>query len=675
MDKISQCVGFFFWGIACVLLSISFVFAQDQVPSLESGKEEQVLFQQIPSVFGASKYEQKITEAPSYVTIVTREEIKKYGYRNLADVLRSVPGFYVSYDRTYHYAGIRGFSQPGDYNSRLLTLVDGHRINDGIYDQGPIGNDFPVDIDLMERIEIIRGPSSSLYGTNALFGTINVITRKGRNLKGGEISGEIGSHETYKGRATYGNRFSNGLEFLLSGSFYDSQGADHYYKEFDDPSTNNGTASGVDDEQYGKTLLTASFRDFTFQAAYASRDKTIPTASWETVFNDPANFAKDKHGYLDVRYEKILPNDWGVLARLYYDQYRYSESYQYDLAAPGNPPDLLLTKDFSKAEWWGQELQISKSLFGKHKIILGGEFRDNFTLDQMNYDESPYSLHLDDRRDSYNWALFFQGDFKILDNLVFNGGLRYDDYSTFGGTTSPRLALIYDPLERTTLKLIFGEAFRAPNAYELYYTDGGTTMKSNPSLEPEKIKTYELILERYLGDHLRMVFSGFYYDINNLITQTIDPADNLLTFGNLSQVKAKGVDMELEGKWPNGIEGRISYSYQKAQDKVTNELLVNSPTHLAKLNLNIPLIQERLFAGFEMQYVADKKTLTGAEAEDYWITNLTLFSTRLVKGCEVSASVYNLFDKDYGHPGSSEHRQDTIQQDGRVVRLQVTYSF
>src|SRR4030042_384257 len=167
------------------------------------------------SVYGASKYEQKLLEAPSSVTIINRNEIKKYGYRTLADILRSVRGFFVTNDRNYNYVGVRGFNRPGDYSTRILLLVDGHRLNDGLYDQAPIGTDFPVDVDLIDRVEIIRGPSSSIYGTNAFFAVINVITRKGGEVKGFELSGDAGSFNSYKGRLSYGNQWSEGPELLV----------------------------------------------------------------------------------------------------------------------------------------------------------------------------------------------------------------------------------------------------------------------------------------------------------------------------------------------------------------------------------------------------------------------------------------------------------------------------
>jgi len=199
---------------------------------------EELMKIEVDSVYGASGYEQKVTEAPAFITIITSDEIQRYGYRTLADVLRYVPGFYVSNDRNYSYIGVRGFNRPGDYNSRLLLLVDGHRVNDNVYDEAAIGTDFPIDIDLIERVEVIRGPNSSLYVASAFLGVINIVTKRVRDAKGLTTSGSGASYGTYSPRVTYGHQFESGLAMLLSGTYYDSHGHDSlYYKEFDSPST------------------------------------------------------------------------------------------------------------------------------------------------------------------------------------------------------------------------------------------------------------------------------------------------------------------------------------------------------------------------------------------------------------------------------------------------------
>src|SRR5439155_12007827 len=159
----------------------------------------------IPIVYAASKLEQKATEAPSSITVIGADEIKKYGHRTLADILRSVQGFHVSYDRNYAFLGARGVSL-GDFNSRILLLVDGHRVNNNLTDGAFIDTAFILDVDLIDRVEIIRGPGSVLYGNNAFFSVVNVITRQGKKLAGTEVSGEYGEFETFKGRATIGKQ-------------------------------------------------------------------------------------------------------------------------------------------------------------------------------------------------------------------------------------------------------------------------------------------------------------------------------------------------------------------------------------------------------------------------------------------------------------------------------------
>ncbi|HXR06656.1 MAG TPA: TonB-dependent receptor plug domain-containing protein, partial [Candidatus Acidoferrum sp.] len=171
----------------------------------------------VDTVYGASKHEQNVAEAPSSVTIITREEIQKAGYRTLADVLNSVPGLYTRYDRDYTELGIRGFNNPGEYNSDFLLLVDGHRMNVALTANAAIDRGFAVEVDLIERVEVIRGPGASLYGDNAFFGVINVITRRGGDIAGAEASVSGGSLGSYLGRFSYGEKLSNGVEMALSG--------------------------------------------------------------------------------------------------------------------------------------------------------------------------------------------------------------------------------------------------------------------------------------------------------------------------------------------------------------------------------------------------------------------------------------------------------------------------
>lgn len=157
-------------------------------------------------VYSASKFVQKVNDAPSIVSVVTAADIKTFGWRSLAEILNSMRGLYVSNDRKYLYLGARGFLRPGDYNTRFLLLIDGNSANDSVYDQAGLGSDFGLDVDLIERVEFVVGPGSSIHGANAFFGVINVITKRGRDMTGPQASVETGSYDAHKARASYGLR-------------------------------------------------------------------------------------------------------------------------------------------------------------------------------------------------------------------------------------------------------------------------------------------------------------------------------------------------------------------------------------------------------------------------------------------------------------------------------------
>jgi iron complex outermembrane receptor protein len=636
----------------------------------------------VATVTGASKYEQKVTEAPSSVSIITADEIRKYGHRTLADVLRSARGFYVTYDRAYSFVGVRGFNRPGDWDDRVLLLVDGHRMNENVYNGAFVGTEFPVDIDLIDRVEIIRGPGSSLYGSNAFFGVINVIMKQGRDLKGTEVSGEAASFDTYKGRLSYGDRFQNGLEVLLSGTGYDSKGQRRlYYKEFDSPATNNGIAQDLDYNRSKSFFSKFSFNDFTLTGAYGSRTKGIPTGEYGAVFNASPAYNRDDHAYADLRYAHSFYGRYDVSARVYYDNVNAPAEMAFDLANydntnPVNPPSPNVEKYATGGRWWGAEAQLGAKVFEKHHVTAGVNYEDNLSQYVSTYYEDPYIPGIDINRNSTIWALYLQDEYHLSEQVMLNAGARYDHYDTIGGTTNPRLALIYRPVKTTSIKFLYGTAFRAPNLYEVYYEFPGY-QKINPDLKPETIKTYELVYEQYLGDHLRSSLSGFYYTINDLISALTDPADNLLQYRNINKAEAKGVEAELEGKWPSGIHGRISYTLLQAKDLQTGEILTNSPEHMAKLNVIVPLLKEKFFEGTEVQYMGRRKTVAGNYADDFVVVNITLFGRELVKGLDASATVYNVFDTKYGDPvaGIPDHAQDVIEQDGRTFRVKLTYHF
>lgn len=614
-------------------------------------------------VYSASKHLQSVREAPAFVTVVTADDIRNYGYRTLADILQSVPGFYVTYDYQYSYLGVRGFMRTGDYNTPYLLLVDGHRLNDAIFENVAIGRELPLDVDLIERVEVIRGPSSSLYGANAVFGVINIVTRRGRDV-GAEVSAEAASFGTGKGRITYGHTFQR-WEVLLSGSFYGSAGETLYFPEFDTPQTNNGIARGLDDESSDDFFMKISHGHFTLEGMYGLRDKGIPTAPFGAGFGDPRARSTDEGAYGDLSYDRTF-GPWAVAGQISLNHYRFDETLPYPGGFPTVNNSALL------GQWWGGELNLSRAVLEKHLITGGLDFRDDFRQNLRDYDLNPYTSYLQDYRSSTIWALYLQDDYSITKKVSLNIAVRHDHYSSLMATT-PRVALILHPWEHTSFKLVAGQAFRAPSAYELYFAS--PVNEANPNLRGETVRSGELIMEQALGRRLRMTVCAFNNNMQGLISGTIDPNNGKAVLMNNDAVLARGIETQLDGKLNNGIAGRASYTYADADDKFSPLTLPNSPRHLAKLNLTVPLLQRRLLAGWESQYSGPRMTLGANNLGGFSVSNLTLSAHNLGKHTDLSLSLYNLFDKNYSQPGGPSLLQDSLRQQERSFRIKVGYKF
>ncbi|HEY1271653.1 MAG TPA: TonB-dependent receptor plug domain-containing protein, partial [Terriglobales bacterium] len=260
-------------------------------------------------------------EAPSSVSIITADEIRRYGWRTLGDALRSLRGFYTSYDRQYVYLGVRGFLRPGDYNCRILLLLNGHRLNENVFDSAPMGTEFPLDLDLVDHIEVVRGPGSSLFGANAVFGVINVITRRAVVPPAIEVSGDVSSFLGRTGRVTaFGTK--GRLSMVLSGSPYRDPGHSRlYFPEFDSPATNNGYAEDMDGTDAHSVFADVQYANVRLLALISDRAKSYPTASYGAAFNDPADRLEDRRGFVDLSYHRSLPAQTDLDARVYYDAY------------------------------------------------------------------------------------------------------------------------------------------------------------------------------------------------------------------------------------------------------------------------------------------------------------------------------------------------------------------
>ena len=626
----------------------------------------------IETVRGASKYEQHVTRAPSSVSVVTAEDIRRFGYRTLLDVLQSMRGVYVSDDRNYTYVGLRGFMRPSDYNNRILVLVDGHRMNENVYGSAYFGRENAIPVDAIERVELVRGPSSSIYGDSAFLGIVNVITRDpGEGQQALEMSAAVASRDTFEGRLGHSVQWNDAqLSFHLSG--YKSAGESGlYYPEFDS-AANDGIARNVDGEEAAGLFATFRQGALTVTGSFSYRDKDVPTASFETLFNDGDERTVDLRGYLDAKYTHDLGERTQLVGRAYYDVFRYLGYYPYEGEQEGFDVERVVLRDEGAGDWAGTEWQVTRRFGGGHTFVGGMEYREDLRQQQRAlYDTQPRTNYHSSDLNARNAAAFAQAEISVTRKLLLNAGARLDYYfQRFGRTINPRLAAIYSPSETTQIKALFGTAFRSASVYEQYYQFEGI---QRPLLEPERIRTSEIAIDRYFHRNYRLGVSAYRYFVKNLISQTVD-GDGEIYFDNVARVRASGVELEMEARFLSGVQARASYARQRAKDALTGLELSNSPRHLAQGNLALPLFAGRLLFGTQLDYHGSVRTLAANETKSFLLSSFTL-THRPGDSLELAAGVYNVFDERYGYPGAEDHLQDVIPQDGRTFRLKITRRF
>lgn len=618
------------------------------------------------TVTSASKFEQRVSDAPAAAVVLTAADIRDFGWRTLGDALASLPGLYVSYDRNYAYLGARGFLRPGDYDSRFLVLIDGYQVNDAVYDEAPIGTEFLIDMDLVERIEYVPGPGSAVYGSNAFFGVVNVITKKGSDINGTQVAASAGSFGEKRGRATWGWHGANGADIVLSASAYDRNGQSLYYPEFDTPDQNHGVAVGLDYDRAQQFLAKFAYREFSLEIAHSNRTKGVPDAPFGAQFNAPYSLT-DTQSFVNAAWHHPLATGVELNASAYWGRY----DYRSPVYVMGDPPQLNIDGDH--ALWYGTDVHTVVTTIARNKIVFGADFRRNARQDQYNFDVNPYQQVLDDHRSSNRAGTYVEDEVQLPAGFELNAGLRYDYETIAKGNLSPRIALIYKPTNRDTFKAIYGRAYRAPNAYELYYaTSGDGGQLANPSLKPEHITTTELVYSRDLGSSARATLSLFHYDIADLISQTTDAGTGLLVFRNLNHVEANGAELSYEQQTAGGIRVRTSYSWQLARDEATESVLQNSPRHLGKLNIVVPLASDRVRVGVEALCSASRLT-QASRTGGYCIGNVTIGSSKLVPHSTVSFSVYNVTDKRYADPAGPAFTQQAIAQESRTFLFKLVY--
>ncbi len=616
-------------------------------------------------VVGASRYEQQQEQVAAAVTVITRDEIHAFGWRTLDEALATLPGVYTTYDRQYSYVGVRGFGLPGDNMTRLLVTIDGMRLNEPLYDDAPLDRMLPLDMDLVERIEFIPGPGGAIYGQNAMFGVVNVITRKGSSLDGGEFALAWQAPQSAReARISWGKRLESGLDLMVSARSLRADGDDPW---IDFGERGSGIARGLDGERDKEFNLSASYGSWSLGLAHGDRRKDDPTAGFSGDPLAPGAFQSDRYTAAQIAYRSALSSTLSMSARAFFGDYRSEGRMIYDGLPYGYP---------STAGWHGAELQLVSTAMAEHTLMAGVEYQRNrrLTQDIRDYADPNSDDNWHDRRDDYRAGLYMQDEWRISDSVSTTFGLRVDHNNLTETNLSPRLALIWKASTETALKLLYGRAHRAPNAYEAYYKEEGL-QDSNPELGGETVETFEIVADHRVSPELHLRASLYEWKIDDLIA-LVTRNEGDAQYQSVGTVTSRGLELSADHSWRNGARLRGNLSFQHATD-AAGQRVTNSPRVLARLNFSAPLPYTPLRTGLELAYDDDRLSPAGTTVDGYWKANLHLVAERWIPGAQVSLSVLNLFDADYAHPSASmpTHWSESFRQDGRSLRLKFDYRF
>ncbi len=670
-------------------------------------------------VVSASRSVEAIEDAPASITVITREELRAMAYPTIAEAIRGVRGMYLSYDDIYTSAGTRGFSRPGDYGNRILVLLDGHATNDNYVGSSYLGFDARVDLDDIERIEVVRGPGSAVYGTGAFFGVINLITRDRSAPTHAEASVSTALN-TGRVRATGVWHPSATAGAWLSLGALRSSGQDKFYPEFVSVPTatgpsvvdwqgnaSNGVARNVDGFRAATVEGRAWLGPLSVSAFLTSRYKNAPSAQYGTLFGSPDTHNADTRAFVDAQYEPHVSSTFESLTRLYLDYYHFDSAAAYlsDTASGsfGNEDDTF------KGIWGGIEQRWVYKPSSRVRLTGGGDFTQHFTARQVGADDRDRPGYagsdrgpIIDRNDRFkNVAGYALGEITLSPIVKLSGGARVDyieklDFE-FGAAFNPRLALILKPYAGGNLKLIASKAFRAPSVYERFYLSA--TQAAPASLHPEQILSSEAEFTHRFTGALSLIAAAYTNYVSNLIElRSVSASTELTNYQNSeAPVLVVGTEWELRREWRQGTMFSVSYSLQKARYLHDDNLreVPNSPLHLAAVKGAVPIINRILHLATRLSFEGPRFDNFNANADVacdpggvqpvacpsqgttdpglIWDLVLTGSLDRL--NANYSLGAYNLMDWGYDTVPSTEFRQRTIRQRPRSVLASVTVSF
>jgi outer membrane cobalamin receptor len=660
--------------------------------------DELDLLAQENKVYSAARYVQTLAETPANVSIVSRDDIVRYGYRSVQDALKAIPGVYDAASQ-WPALGMSGVAVPGDFNSRILYLVNGMPIYEPTY--GGFFFDY-LDIESVERIEVVRAPGSALYGSGAVIGLVNLITRGGPEAGGSTAALTAGSHRTVKGYLSHSAEHQGGSGFF-SASVERSGGRDMYLPEMDKPEFDNalyhGVSSGRDSARTLRLFGRLTEGKSWLQSLLVSSGKDDPLASYGTTFNARLPL-REATAALEAGTVRDMGEGGQLTARAYLFATSERGDYPYAFSgARGVPAQYINVSDLRSSQL-GAELRYDLFPAPGHHVLAGAEAKRISYTHQVG--DQPDTMRdgvlTVDTTGSYRqWALFAQDEMRVADGKLFLGA-RYDAYEGFSNGVksrlSPRIAFVRELPSKMTAKFLYGEAYRAPTIYESLYQDGlpnASTIWANKELAPELSRSLEAMLLGQAGLPVQWRLSAFAKRLRNSPVQVVTPSyqglacelgpEGCIQYRNSGQTQ-RVIGTEADVRWHLGDhnDAYASFVLQRARDQQGD--LTSSPRRIAKAGLTHRLPWADTSAAIDAQYVGSVQGMAAApgaardQVPAVMLLGAAFNMNRLGDGWRLGLRVDNLLDRHNATVASRELQPLLrVPADGRHLSLQLLREF
>ena len=648
--------------------------------NIELAREEQVT--------AASRTEERVEEAPSSVTIIPRDELRAMGYQTIAEAVRGVRGLYITDDRSYTTIGVRGFSRQGDYGNKVLILYDGHPYNENILGQSFPGLEGLSSLDDVQRIEVVRGPGSVLYGTGAFFGVINLVTHDRDGRTRAEAGAATHEYGVVRGRGFGYVKFEDG-GFWNSVQTFQGPGRDFYFPEYrGDPSGLDGHSRGIDGVYGGSVHGRVWWKDLTLQWLWHQREKELPTGEYEVLFGDPRNIFIDKRGFAELRYEPKLGDSVALMTRA------HANLYTFESTAPYDPADGGVFREEYQGRWVGLEQRVALTPIDELRLTLGAEVQRHLRASMFGTDEFG-DVYLPEDQNPY-WSVGVYGltDADLTRWLRVSAGVRFDAFrwefaerNVDSSSVNPRAALIVKPYESGVSKLMVGKAFRAPSIYERFYQS--SVQATSLDLDPEQVWSAELEHTHRFSQSVVGTGAVFTNYVTGLVVGRGDgtETDPFFFVNSPTPVLTLGGELEMRREWRDGWMLGASYSVQRSEyvDPAPEDgfeegaEVPNSPTHLGAIKGAVPIVGRSLMAMSRFTFSSkrydrnetvfdDPQSTTGGAI----IWDLVFSGIVMDDRVRYNFGFYNINDWRYRAPVSGEFRMLGVPQNGRTMLAGVT---